>query len=119
MRLASGYRTKSRPATPGIAASMRLRPEKRSLWVSGFRDLRRCRHTPTYAHTPTAKSVRLDRIPYETACKAAAGCCDSNLGNHPIPAAIECYLDLKAERKSPAEIVWTAYKKDLDAYQGA
>ena len=33
-------------------------------------------------------------------------------------AAIECYLDLKAERKSPAEVVWTGYKKDLDAYQG-
>ena len=33
-------------------------------------------------------------------------------------AAIECYLDLKAERKSPAKVVWTAYKKDLDAYQG-
>ena len=28
-------------------------------------------------------------------------------------AAIECYLDLTAERKSPAEVVWTAYKKDL------
>ena len=34
-------------------------------------------------------------------------------------AAIECYLDLTAERKSPAEVIWTAYKKDLDAYQGA
>lgn len=33
-------------------------------------------------------------------------------------AAIECYLDLKAGSKSPAEVVWTAYKKDLDAYQG-
>ena len=33
-------------------------------------------------------------------------------------AAIECYLDLKAERKSPAEVVWTTYKKELDAYQG-
>ena len=33
-------------------------------------------------------------------------------------AAIECYLDLAAERTSPAEVVWTAYKKDLDAYQG-
>ena len=32
--------------------------------------------------------------------------------------AIECYLDLAAERTSPAEVVWTAYKKDLDAYQG-
>ena len=33
-------------------------------------------------------------------------------------AAIECYLDLTAERKSPAEVVWTAYKRDLDVYQG-
>ena len=33
-------------------------------------------------------------------------------------AAIECYLDLTAERKSQAEVVWTAYKKDLGAYQG-
>ena len=33
-------------------------------------------------------------------------------------AAIECYLDLAAERTSTAEVVWTAYKKDLDAYQG-
>ena len=33
-------------------------------------------------------------------------------------AAIECYLDLATERTSPAEVVWTAYKKDLNAYQG-
>lgn len=33
-------------------------------------------------------------------------------------AAIECYLDLTAERKSPAEVVWTAYKKEMDVYQG-
>ena len=33
-------------------------------------------------------------------------------------AAIECYLDLAAETTSPAEVAWTAYKKDLDAYQG-
>ena len=33
-------------------------------------------------------------------------------------AAIECYLDLTAGKKSPAEVIWTAYKKDLNAYQG-
>ncbi|MDD9990833.1 MAG: HEPN/Toprim-associated domain-containing protein [Rhodospirillales bacterium] len=33
-------------------------------------------------------------------------------------AAIECYLDLTAERKSPAEVVWSADKKDLDYCQG-
>lgn len=33
-------------------------------------------------------------------------------------AAIECYLDLTAERKSPAEVVWSADKKDLDFCQG-
>ena len=33
-------------------------------------------------------------------------------------AAIECYLDLMAERKSPAEVIWTAYKKDLHTYHG-
>lgn len=33
-------------------------------------------------------------------------------------AAIECYLDLTAGTESPAEIIWTAYKKELDLYQG-
>ena len=33
-------------------------------------------------------------------------------------AALECYLDLAAETTSPAEVTWTAYKKDLDLYQG-
>lgn len=33
-------------------------------------------------------------------------------------AAIECYLDLTAGRTSPAEVVWTAYKRDVDLYQG-
>ena len=33
-------------------------------------------------------------------------------------AAIECYLDLTAESKSPAEVVWSADKKDLDVCQG-
>ncbi|MDE0390614.1 MAG: HEPN/Toprim-associated domain-containing protein [Rhodospirillales bacterium] len=33
-------------------------------------------------------------------------------------AAIECYLDLRSERKSPAEVVWSADKKDLDVRQG-
>ncbi len=33
-------------------------------------------------------------------------------------AAIECYLDLTAEQKSPAEVVWTAYKKEMNVYQG-
>jgi|TARA_R110001606_G_scaffold274729_2_gene423126 hypothetical protein len=32
--------------------------------------------------------------------------------------AIECYLDLTAETASPAEVGWTAYKKDLGVYQG-
>ena len=33
-------------------------------------------------------------------------------------AAIECYLDLTAESKSPAEVVWSADKKDVDVCQG-
>ena len=34
-------------------------------------------------------------------------------------ASIECYLDLKAPGLPEAEVVWTSYKKELDAYQGA
>jgi hypothetical protein len=34
-------------------------------------------------------------------------------------AAIECYLDLRAEELPPCEIVWTSYKKELGIYQGA
>lgn len=33
-------------------------------------------------------------------------------------AAIECYLDLTAGKTPPAQVIWTAYKKDLDVYQG-
>ena len=33
-------------------------------------------------------------------------------------AAIECYLDLTVGKKSPAEVIWTTYKKDLNVYQG-
>jgi hypothetical protein len=34
-------------------------------------------------------------------------------------AAIECYLDLNLGDHPPARIVWTNYKKELGAYQGA
>jgi hypothetical protein len=34
-------------------------------------------------------------------------------------AAIECYLDLAVGDGKPATVVWTNYKKELDAYQGA
>jgi hypothetical protein len=34
-------------------------------------------------------------------------------------AAIECYLDLNLGNYPPARIVWTNYKKELGAYQGA
>lgn len=34
-------------------------------------------------------------------------------------AAIECYLDLNLRDHPPARIVWTNYKKELGAYQGA
>jgi hypothetical protein len=34
-------------------------------------------------------------------------------------AAIECYLDLNFITKQPPHIVWTNYKKDIDAYQGS
>ena len=33
-------------------------------------------------------------------------------------AAIECYLDLTAGKNPPAQVIWTAYKKDLNVYQG-
>lgn len=33
-------------------------------------------------------------------------------------AAIECYLDLATGTESPAEVIWTAYKRELDCYQG-
>jgi hypothetical protein len=34
-------------------------------------------------------------------------------------AAIECYLDLKINGYPPARIIWSNYKKDVDAWQGA
>ncbi|MES1975584.1 MAG: HEPN/Toprim-associated domain-containing protein [Pseudomonadota bacterium] len=34
-------------------------------------------------------------------------------------AAIECYLDLNLPQYPPAQIVWSNYKKELDAWQGA
>ncbi|OSI68617.1 HEPN/Toprim-associated domain-containing protein [Bradyrhizobium canariense] len=34
-------------------------------------------------------------------------------------AAIECYLDLNIIGYPPAQIVWSNYKKDVDAWQGA
>jgi hypothetical protein len=34
-------------------------------------------------------------------------------------AAIECYLDLNLGDHGAARVLWTNYKKDLDAYQGA
>ena len=34
-------------------------------------------------------------------------------------ASIECYLDLEVRGLPPVEIVWTNYKSNLDAYQGA
>ncbi len=34
-------------------------------------------------------------------------------------AAIECYLDVQAKGLPPAKVVWTNYKRELDAYHGA
>jgi hypothetical protein len=34
-------------------------------------------------------------------------------------AAIECYLDLNLTQYPPARIVWSNYKKELDAWHGA
>ncbi|MCW0182041.1 MAG: HEPN/Toprim-associated domain-containing protein [Zavarzinia sp.] len=34
-------------------------------------------------------------------------------------AAIECYLDLNLPTYPPAQILWSNYKKDIDAWQGA
>lgn len=34
-------------------------------------------------------------------------------------AAIECYLDLRAKGRPPAQVVWTNYKKDQDVYHGS
>jgi hypothetical protein len=34
-------------------------------------------------------------------------------------AAIECYLDLELKSYPPAKVVWTNYKKELEAYQGS
>jgi len=34
-------------------------------------------------------------------------------------AAIECYLDLRLNGRKPAQVTWTNYVADLDAYQGS
>jgi hypothetical protein len=34
-------------------------------------------------------------------------------------AAIECYLDLNLKDYPPAQVLWSNYKKDVDAWQGA
>lgn len=34
-------------------------------------------------------------------------------------AAIECYLDLKLNGYPPAQVIWSNYKKDVDAWHGA
>jgi HEPN/Toprim N-terminal domain 1 len=34
-------------------------------------------------------------------------------------AAIECYLDLDLEGHPPAQVLWSNYKKDIDAWHGA
>ena len=34
-------------------------------------------------------------------------------------AAIECYLDLNLKGYPAAEVVWSNYKKDIDAWHGA
>jgi hypothetical protein len=34
-------------------------------------------------------------------------------------AAIECYLDLQRDNLPPPRVIWTNYKKELEAYQGA
>jgi hypothetical protein len=34
-------------------------------------------------------------------------------------AAIECYLDLKLDGYPAARVIWTNYKKDVNAWQGA
>jgi len=34
-------------------------------------------------------------------------------------AAIECYLDLNLKDYPPAQVLWSNYKKEIDAWQGA
>lgn len=34
-------------------------------------------------------------------------------------AAIECYLDLRRDGRPPAQVLWTAFKREPDVYQGA
>ena len=34
-------------------------------------------------------------------------------------AAIECYLDLNLSGYAPAQVLWSNYKKEIDAWQGA
>lgn len=34
-------------------------------------------------------------------------------------AAIECYLDLDLPDYGPAQVLWSNYKKEVDAWQGA
>ncbi len=34
-------------------------------------------------------------------------------------AAIECYLDLELPNNAPAQVIWSNYKKDIDAWHGA
>jgi hypothetical protein len=34
-------------------------------------------------------------------------------------AAIECYLDLNLPSYDPAQVLWSNYKRDIDAWQGA
>ncbi len=36
-----------------------------------------------------------------------------------LAAAIECYLDLRSDGLKPAQVVWTNYKKEIDAWHGA
>lgn len=33
--------------------------------------------------------------------------------------AIECYLDLQRDGVPPAQVIWTNYKKDVDAWHGS
>lgn len=45
------------------------------------------------------------------------GAFDSDINGR--AAAIECYLDLRLNRHPPARVLWSNYKKDVDAWHGA
>lgn len=50
-------------------------------------------------------------------CRGPHGISDANINRR--AAAIECYLDLTADKPSPPRVTWTNYKKELDLYHGS